>query len=158
RWCRGHSTDSGSGDCGRRPGQSRATTGPRAGGFGMRVLFLTHRLPYPPNKGDRLRAFHIVRTLSTAVNLEVVSLAHDDEELAQADVLRQMFSARVTAVRTDTVWNHVQAAAALTGSQPLTHCLLNAADLLPILHEIARDPDRSPDVVFAYCSGMARFA
>ena len=29
----------------------------------MRILFLTHRLPYAPNRGDRVRAFHIESTL-----------------------------------------------------------------------------------------------
>ena len=31
----------------------------------MRVLFLTHRLPYAPNRGDRIRAYHILRALVT---------------------------------------------------------------------------------------------
>ncbi len=122
----------------------------------MRVLFLTQRLPYPPNKGDRLRAFHIVRTLSAAAELEVVSLAHDDEELAQADGLRRLFPARVTAVRTDPARNYLRAAAALAGSRPLTHCLLDAPGILAVLRDIARD--RPPDVVLAFCSSMARFA
>jgi len=84
----------------------------------VRVLFLTHRLPYPPNKGDRLRALHIVRTLSATTELEVVSLAHDDEELAQADELRRLFPVRVTAVRTGPARNYLRAVAALTGTRP----------------------------------------
>ena len=34
-----------------------------------RVLFLVHRLPYPPNKGDKVRSFHMLRHL--AVNHDV---------------------------------------------------------------------------------------
>ena len=30
----------------------------------MRVLFLTHRLPYAPNRGDRIRAYHILKASS----------------------------------------------------------------------------------------------
>lgn len=122
----------------------------------MRVLFLTHRLPYPPNKGDRLRALHIVRTLSAATELEVVSLAHDGEELAQADELRRLFPIRVTAIRTAPARNYLRAAAALAGTRPLTHCLLDAPGLPAVLRVVARD--RPPDVVLAFCSGMARFA
>jgi sugar transferase (PEP-CTERM/EpsH1 system associated) len=122
----------------------------------VRVLFLTHRLPYPPNKGDRLRALHIVRTLSATTELEVVSLAHDDEELAHADELRRLFPVRVTALRTNPARNYLRAAAALTGARPLTHCLLDAPGLPAALRDIARH--RPPDVVLAYCSGMARFA
>ena len=46
----------------RRP--SGATS--RASRAGVKVLFLTHRLPYAPNRGDRIRAFHIIRTLGAA--------------------------------------------------------------------------------------------
>lgn len=29
------------------------------------LLYLTHRIPYPPNKGDKLRSFHILRQLAS---------------------------------------------------------------------------------------------
>lgn len=123
----------------------------------MRVLFLTHRLPYPPNKGDRHRSFQIIRTLSATADLEVVSLAHDAAELANTDGLRRLFPAvRFTAVRTNPARNYIRAAAALAGTLPLTHCLLDAPGLSAVLRNIARD--RPPDVVLAFCSGMARFA
>ena len=56
----------------------------------MRVLFLTHRLPYAPNRGDRIRAYHIIRTLAKQTSLEVVSLAHDEHELAEIDSVRAL--------------------------------------------------------------------
>jgi hypothetical protein len=28
------------------------------------VLFLTHRIPYPPNKGDKVRSYHLLKHLS----------------------------------------------------------------------------------------------
>ena len=30
----------------------------------MNLLYLCHRIPYPPNKGDKIRSFHQVRGLS----------------------------------------------------------------------------------------------
>ena len=27
------------------------------------LLFLPHRIPYPPNKGDKIRAYHVLRYL-----------------------------------------------------------------------------------------------
>ena len=44
----------------------------RETGRHVRVLFLTHRLPYAPNRGDRVRAYHIVRLLAPRVDLEIV--------------------------------------------------------------------------------------
>ena len=31
-----------------------------------RLLYLVHRLPYPPNKGDKVRSYHLLRHLLDA--------------------------------------------------------------------------------------------
>jgi sugar transferase (PEP-CTERM/EpsH1 system associated) len=121
----------------------------------VRVLFLTHRLPYAPNRGDRIRAFHIVRTLAARMQVEVVSFTHDYQELAQTDRLRAL-GVEVTAVPLPRLRNYVNAAVGLAGRRPLTHLLLDAPGLSPTLRDIVER--RRPDVVLAYCSGMARFA
>ena len=64
----------------------------------MKVLVLTHRLPFAPNRGDRIRAFHIVKQLAARADVHVVSLVHDREEEAQADTLRQLGVAVSTAL------------------------------------------------------------
>lgn len=46
----------------------------------MRILFLTPRLPYPPNRGDRLRAFHFIEHLSQEHELTLVSFIADESE------------------------------------------------------------------------------
>jgi len=121
----------------------------------MRVLFLTHRLPYAPNRGDRIRAFHIVRALAPRVELEVVSLVHDHGELAQARAVEAM-GARVTPVLTPRFSKYARAALHLAGRRALTHVLLDAPALPRALRRIV--DTRPPDAVLAYCSGMARFA
>src|SRR5438067_232124 len=30
----------------------------------MRVLYLTHRVPFPPDKGDRIRNYHVLRQMA----------------------------------------------------------------------------------------------
>ncbi len=51
----------------------------------MRLLFLTHRVPYAPNRGDRIRAYHMLRYFKAqAISVCVVALAHDDDEMAEA--------------------------------------------------------------------------
>ena len=122
----------------------------------MRVLFLTHRLPYPPNRGDRQRAFHILRTLSTKADVEVVSLVHDDEEASQAETLPTLLPIRLHVCRTSALANVGRVAVGLPRRVPLTHSLLDAPGLSATLRDIWEH--RAPDVVLAYCSGMARFA
>ena len=42
-----------------------------------RVLYLTHRLPFPPDKGDRIRNFHVLQELSKVARVTLVSLADE---------------------------------------------------------------------------------
>ena len=121
----------------------------------MRVLFLTHRLPYAPNRGDRLRAFHMLRTVAPRVEMDVFSLVHDAEEASHARELEAHVASLTTAF-VPKLRNHVRAAVLLAGSQPLTHALLDSPAARPSLQRIVRE--RRPDVVLAFCSGMARFA
>ncbi|MBY0496292.1 MAG: TIGR03087 family PEP-CTERM/XrtA system glycosyltransferase [Cyanobacteria bacterium] len=121
----------------------------------MRVLVLTQRLPYAPNRGDRIRAYHTLRHLRDHADVELVSLVHDDEEASHADDVRA-FVARVTAMRVSKVRGGVNAAAALITGTPLTHALLDAPGMQATLQRISAT--HPPDVVFAYGSGMARFA
>lgn len=121
----------------------------------MRVLFLTHRLPYAPNRGDRLRAHHVLHELARWAEVDLVSLAHDREEEARATDLRQV-AATVMTARVPRVRAFARAVPALATARPLTHVLLDAPALRPALRRLVKE--RPPDVVLALCSSMARFA
>src|SRR5262245_32162484 len=121
----------------------------------MRVLFLTHRLPYAPNRGDRVRSFHIVRCLVDKVRLTVVSLAHDESEIGHAEELRRR-GAEVLTFRVPRLLNYFKAGFQLATRRPLTHMLLDAPGLGAALEHLVAE--RRPDVVLSYCTGMARFA
>ena len=62
----------------------------------MRVLFLTHRLPYAPNRGDRLRAYHMLRAMRANADVDLVSLVHDRDEASHAPDLREWASSVTT--------------------------------------------------------------
>ena len=121
----------------------------------MTVLVLTHRLPFPPNRGDRVRAYHLVRCLQQHAEVRVVSLVHDRGEAAAAAELERM-GIRTWTAHVPRFRNLLRGAAALGGNAALTHVLLDS----PEIHDAIRDAvtDGAPDVVLAYCSGMARFA
>jgi sugar transferase (PEP-CTERM/EpsH1 system associated) len=120
----------------------------------MRVLYLTHRLPYAPNRGDRIRAFHMLEAMARFADVSLFSFVHDDEEQAQAGTVP--FAESVTVSRVHRVRNLIRSALALPGSTPLTHAMLDAHDVNQKLCGLVRQ--RPPDVVVAYCSGMARLA
>src|SRR5436853_7488718 len=41
------------------------------------VLYLAHRVPYPPDKGDRIRTFHILKWLSRRASVHLACLADE---------------------------------------------------------------------------------
>ena len=121
----------------------------------MRILFLTHRLPYAPNRGDRIRAFHMLRQLRTVASVDVVSLVHDAEEARQCGTMTELADS-VSVAPTPRLRNYGRGLLALAGSKPLTHVLLDAPDIRStIANVIAAHP---PDLVLAFCSGIAPLA
>jgi len=120
----------------------------------MRILFLTHRLPYAPNRGDRIRAYYLLREMSRFAAVSLFSLVHDDEEAAQREHVP--FARDVTCVRVRRVRNLVRGAARLATRRPLTHSLLDAPGAHAALTRLVESTP--PDLVVAFCSGMARFA
>lgn len=121
----------------------------------MRVLYLTHRLPYAPNRGDRIRALNTLRVLAPHASVDLVSLVHSREEEGHADDLRDL-AASVTVARVSRIMGYGRAAIALLRDRPLTLALLDSAAVTAACRRlIAEQP---PDVLLALCSGMARFA
>ena len=46
----------------------------------MRILYLAHRLPYPPNKGEKIRSFHHLRHLSAAHDVHLISFVEKNDD------------------------------------------------------------------------------
>jgi len=121
----------------------------------MKVVVLTHRLPFAPNRGDRVRAYHIIKLLAARADVHVVSLVHDRAEAAQADALRRL-GVEVSTAMVPRARNLVSAAAALPTPLPLTHALLHSPAIHPAVTRAVAGG--RPDVVLSYCSGVAPFA
>lgn len=54
----------------------------------MRILCLTARLPYPPNRGDRLRAYHFLKSLSRQHEIHLLSFIADETEYNSLEPLK----------------------------------------------------------------------
>jgi len=50
---------------------------PSDGGLRPNILYVVHRVPYPPDKGDRIRAFHLLRFLSHHASVHLACLADE---------------------------------------------------------------------------------
>jgi sugar transferase (PEP-CTERM/EpsH1 system associated) len=56
----------------------------------LRILFLAHRVPYPPDKGDKIRSYHELRHLAARHRMTLVALADRREDLGHERPLREM--------------------------------------------------------------------
>jgi len=54
-----------------------------------KILYLVHRMPYPPNKGDKVRSYHLLRHLASQHQVFLGTFVDDPEDMAHIDTLRQ---------------------------------------------------------------------
>jgi len=55
----------------------------------MKLLFLTHRIPYPPNKGDKISSFHMMRYFSKSHDVYLGTFIDDKNDLKYIDALSE---------------------------------------------------------------------
>ncbi len=55
----------------------------------MNILFLCHRIPFPPNKGDKIRSFNEIRHLSKRHNIYLGTILDQKSDKAYVSVLEQ---------------------------------------------------------------------
>ncbi|QDT14190.1 TIGR03087 family PEP-CTERM/XrtA system glycosyltransferase [Alienimonas californiensis] len=132
--------------------------GPRyssaVGGARPRVLYLVHRFPYPPDKGDRIRAFHILRTLQSRCDVSVVTFA--DEPVAPER--RAELEACCSDLRVIPVGRAGRAAGAAWGllsGRSATEGAFASGRFADAVREIAAT--HRPDAVLLSCGGLGRY-
>ena len=52
------------------------------------LLFLAHRIPFPPNKGDKIRSFHLLRHLSARYQIHLGAFVDDPDDWQYRDALK----------------------------------------------------------------------
>ena len=54
------------------------------------ILFLAHRIPYPPTKGDKIRAYHFLAHLARRHVVHLGCFVDDPDDWRHADHLRSL--------------------------------------------------------------------
>lgn len=63
------------------------------------ILFLAHRVPFPPDRGDKIRSHHILRALAELAPVHVACLAENAADLAHAAELGAVAASHCLAKR-----------------------------------------------------------
>lgn len=120
-----------------------------------RLLFLSHRMPYPPEKGEKIRAWHILDHLAARWEVEAGFLVDDRADLEHLPALR----ARCAAVEWRPALNRARTAAgALLRARPGAPLTLGWFHDPSLAAWVARGLGEGRyDAVFAYSSAMAPY-
>ncbi len=54
------------------------------------LLFLAHRIPYPPNKGDKLRSYHVLKHLAKRYRVHVGTFVDDPADWQHVDTVKAL--------------------------------------------------------------------
>lgn len=121
----------------------------------MRVLALTHRTPFPPDKGDKIRTHHLLTRVAREAEVHLVAFAEPPSDLAHAARLRRHF-ASVTLVPLDARVQRALAMPWVLTSRPLTLPVFDTPAMRRAVDDVARGV--RPDVIFAESTSMAPHA
>lgn len=117
------------------------------------LLFLAHRIPYPPNKGDKIRAWNFLRHLAERRRVHLGCFVDDEQDWAHVEKLKEV-AGETCFVPLGRARALVRSLPALLGERPLT---------LPYYYDprmadwVARLRRERPMTVFVYSSSMAQY-
>jgi sugar transferase (PEP-CTERM/EpsH1 system associated) len=118
------------------------------------LLFLAHRIPYPPNKGDKSRSYHLLRFLASRYRIHLGTFVDDSSDLQYVPKLRD-YCASVNVVAIAPAVARLKSLRGLATGEPLTLAYYRDASMMRWVrstvaaHRIAK--------VLVFSSAMAQF-
>lgn len=135
--------------------QANAESPVNAGPRRKRVLMLTHRMPYPPDRGDRIRSYHMLKLLSQHFDVAIACTSEEPAWLQHHQLLATI--AHQVAIQpiqpSSAKFMALKAIAKGKAITPTVFYRQALADTILQWHE--QDPF---DTVFTFCTGMIDYA
>jgi sugar transferase (PEP-CTERM/EpsH1 system associated) len=119
------------------------------------LLFLTHRLPYPPNKGDKVRSYHLLKHLAARHRVHLGTFIDDPDDEQHLPAV-QALCASVHAARLHPRTARLGSLAGLLRNEPLTLAYYRDAGLDAWVRRLRER--QSVDGVLVFSSSMAQYA
>ena len=118
------------------------------------LLFLSHRLPYPPNKGDKIRSWHMLRHLAGRYRVHLGCFIDDEFDKQYIENVAGL-CAEHRVIRLDRRAALLRGGVNLLGGGSLSIGYFRHRQLQSWVDEIL--VRHRPAVAFAYCSAMAPY-
>lgn len=117
----------------------------------MEILFLAHRAPFPPDRGDRIRSYNVLKYLSARARVHLVAFTDDEAPIAPA--YRAMVESCVLVPRTKS--QPRAALEALASGRPVSLTAFADPRVRAAVAEILAS--RSIDAIYAFSGQMAQY-
>lgn len=117
------------------------------------LLLLTHRIPYPPNKGDKIRAWHLLEHLARSHRVHLGAFVDDPDDWRHAEKMRAV-CASTFLVGLNPRWGKLRALGGLLTGEPLTLPFYRHGGMQKWVDTRLAE---GVSHVLAYSSAMARF-
>lgn len=121
------------------------------------ILFLAHRIPYPPDRGDKIRSWHILKHLAGLGRVHLACFADDEADAAHLPALRDALGGALGEAHVE-VRRAGKAAAglrALATGKPVSLTLFDSPELQAFVDRLLATGRIG--TVFAFSGQMAQF-
>ena len=121
------------------------------------LLFLAHRIPFPPDRGDKIRSWHLLKHLAALGRVHLACFADDEADAAHLPALREALGGRLGEAHLE-VRSRGKAAAgmrALVEGRPVSLALFDSARLRAFVARRLADP--ALGAIFAFSGQMGQF-
>jgi len=117
------------------------------------ILFLSHRIPFPPDRGDKIRSHHVLRALAALAPVHVATFADDEQDGGFEADLAALSASHILVHRSKSL--PVAGMQALASGRPLSLRAFHDARIEAYVGDVlARHP---VDVIFVFSGQMAQY-
>lgn len=120
-----------------------------------RILFLAHRIPYPPNKGDKIRSWHILKYLAKRHDVYLGCFIDDPQDAQYAKNVADICKDAVF-VPLNRTWATLKSMKGLLTRQSLSMSFYVHQDMAQWVEGVFKTTPI--DMVYVYSSTMAQYA
>lgn len=120
----------------------------------MRILFVCHRFPFPPNRGGKIRPFNIIRHLNTNHEVTVASMVRSEKESEQGAGLAD-YCCRMVMARVNEGIQSIRTVGRLFTSSPSSMGYFHSSYLAKRIERLLQET--SYDLILVHCSSAAPY-
>ncbi len=120
---------------------------------GGEILFLAHRIPFPPDRGDKIRSHHLLKALAGLAPVHVATLADDPGDFACEDELAEVAQSHCLVRRNKPMWR--AGIEALATGRPVSQTAFHHPALADYVRQVLAE--RPIDTIVAFSSQMGQY-